>query len=76
MTLGSPRPRAREGFAFAEGNARLGREMWRLCKEFFLFLKQEKKWWLLPLIAVLLLLAVLIIFGSSSVLAPFMYPFM
>ena len=47
-----------------------------LLNEFWLFLKQEKKWWLLPLIAVLLLLAVLILFGSSSVLAPFMYPFM
>ena len=52
------------------------RTMWQLCKEFLLFLKQEKKWWLIPLVAVLLLLGALIVFSSSSVLAPFMYPFM
>ena len=50
--------------------------MWRLGKEFFSFLRQEKKWWLLPLFFILLLLAAVILFGSSSVLAPFMYPFM
>ena len=50
--------------------------MWQLCKEFLSFLKQEKKWWLIPLVVILLLFAVLIIFSGSSVLAPFMYPFM
>ena len=50
--------------------------MWRLFKELLLFLKQEKKWWLVPLVLVLLVLTLLIVFGSSSVLAPFMYPFM
>jgi hypothetical protein len=50
--------------------------MWQLCKEFLLFLKQEKKWWLIPLVILLLVLAAVIIFSGSSVLAPFMYPFM
>jgi len=50
--------------------------MWQLCKEFLSFLKQEKKWWLIPLVVFLLMLAGLIIFSGSSVLAPFMYPFM
>ena len=50
--------------------------MWQLAKEFLMFLRQEKKWWLVPLVAVLLVLGALIVFGSSSVFAPFMYPFM
>jgi hypothetical protein len=50
--------------------------MWRLIKEFAVFLRQEKKWWLVPLISILLVLAALIVFSSGSVLAPFMYPFM
>ena len=50
--------------------------MWQLSKEFLRFLKEEKKWWLMPLLAVLVLLAVVVIFGQSSVLAPFMYPFL
>jgi hypothetical protein len=50
--------------------------MWQLCKEFLLFLRQEKKWWLVPLVALLLLLGALILFSGSSVLAPFMYPFL
>ena len=50
--------------------------MWALCKEFFLFLKQEKEWWLWPLVILLLVLGALILFSSSSVLAPLMYPFM
>jgi hypothetical protein len=50
--------------------------MWQLCKEFFLFLKQEKKWWLIPLVALLLLLGLILIFGANSVLAPLLYPFM
>ena len=50
--------------------------MWQLCKEFLSFLKQEKKWWLVPMVLILLLLAVLIAFSGSSVLAPFMYPFL
>ena len=55
---------------------KLAGSMWQLCKEFVFFLKQEKKWWLAPLIVILMLLALLIIFSGSSVLAPFMYPFM
>lgn len=50
--------------------------MWRLFKEFLLFLRQEKKWWLIPLVVILLALGALIVFSSGSVLAPFMYPFM
>lgn len=50
--------------------------MWKLFKEFVLFLRQEKKWWLVPLVVILLLLGGLIIFGSGSVLAPLMYPFL
>ena len=50
--------------------------MWQLCKEFLAFLRQEKKWWLAPLILVLLALGAIIVFSSSSVLAPFIYPFM
>lgn len=49
--------------------------MWRLCKEFLLFLRQEKKWWLIPLVGVLLALAGLILFSGSSALAPLLYPF-
>jgi hypothetical protein len=52
------------------------RDMWRLLKEFLLFLRQEKKWWLIPLVVILLALGALIVFSSGSVLAPFMYPFM
>jgi uncharacterized Rmd1/YagE family protein len=59
-----------------EPECKLKSDMWQLCKEFLSFLKQEKKWWLIPLIAVLLLLAAIIVFSGSSVLAPFMYPFM
>lgn len=50
--------------------------MWFLAKEFFRFLQEEKKWWLIPLILLLLGLIAILIFGSSSVLAPFMYPFL
>jgi len=50
--------------------------MWQLAKEFILFLRQEKKWWLIPLVVLLLILGAIIIFGSGSVLAPLMYPFM
>jgi hypothetical protein len=50
--------------------------MWQISKEFLLFLKQEKKWWLIPMVSLLLVLGLLIVFGSSSVLAPFMYPFL
>ena len=60
----------------AESSGKLDESMWQLCKEFLSFLKQEKKWWLIPLVVVLLMLAGLILFGGSSVLAPFMYPFM
>jgi len=58
-----------------QGRDKLGRIMWQLCKEFLFFLKQEKKWWLVPLIVILLLLALVLIFSGTSVLAPFMYPF-
>ncbi len=50
--------------------------MWRLFKEFLLFLREEKKWWLVPLVVILLLLAAVIVFTGGSVLAPLMYPFM
>lgn len=50
--------------------------MWQLFKEFLKFLKQEKKWWLIPLIVVLLILGAVIVFGTGSVLAPLMYPFL
>jgi len=50
--------------------------MWRLVKEFALFLKQERRWWLVPLVVILLALGALILFSSGSVLAPLMYPFM
>ena len=50
--------------------------MWQLSKEFLRFLREEKKWWLIPLLLILLLLAAVVIFGSNSVLAPFMYPFL
>jgi hypothetical protein len=60
----------------AVSGSKLDVRMWQLCKEFLSFLKQEKKWWLIPLVVFLLMLAGLIIFSGSSVLAPFMYPFM
>ena len=50
--------------------------MWQLSKEFLRFLKEEKKWWLMPLLLILVVLAAVVIFGQSSVLAPFMYPFL
>ncbi len=50
--------------------------MWRLAREFLLFLKQEKKWWLLPLVVVLLALGAFLVFGSSSGIAWALYPFM
>ena len=50
--------------------------VWQLFKQSLLFIRQEKKWWLIPLIFMLLLLGALILFSSTSVLAPFMYPFM
>lgn len=50
--------------------------MWQLFKEFTKFLKQEKKWWLIPLVMVLLVLGAVIVFGTGSVLAPLMYPFL
>ena len=50
--------------------------MWSLLREFLGFLMKEKKWWLVPLVLVLLLIGMLVVFGSSSVLAPLMYPFL
>ena len=46
-----------------------------LLREFVFFLRTEKKWWLIPLIIVLLLMGAVLYFGSSYVLAPFIYPF-
>ena len=45
-----------------------------LVREFIAFIKHEKKWWMIPLIAVLLIVGLLIVLGSSSPLAPFIYP--
>jgi hypothetical protein len=50
--------------------------MWQVLKEFLQFLRKEKKWWLLPLVLILVLLGAFILFTSSSILAPFMYPFL
>jgi hypothetical protein len=50
--------------------------MWQLCKEFFLFLRQEKKWWLIPLLVILALLGALLVLSTNPALAPFMYPFL
>lgn len=50
--------------------------MWQLAREFLRFLREEKKTWLIPLMLVLLLLGAALVFGGSSVLAPFMYPFL
>lgn len=48
--------------------------MWRLCKNFLVFLNEEKKWWLILLVILLLLLAAVFVLTGNSVLAPFMYP--
>ncbi len=45
-----------------------------LIAEFVDFLKHSKKWWLTPIIIVLLLIGVFLII-TSSVAAPFIYPF-
>ena len=50
--------------------------MWQLLKEFLLFLRQEKKWWLVPLVLVLVAIGAVIVFTNSSILAPFLYPFL
>jgi Family of unknown function (DUF5989) len=50
--------------------------MFRLWKEMLSFVGREKKWWLAPLVISLLLIAILILFAGSSVLAPFVYPFL
>jgi hypothetical protein len=50
--------------------------MWQVLKEFLVFLRQEKKWWLLPLVVLLLAIGAVIVFTSSSILAPFLYPFL
>ncbi len=57
---GSPSPRKKGGQS--------------LVREFIAFIKHEKKWWMIPLIAVLLIVGLLIVLGSSSPLAPFIYP--
>ena len=48
--------------------------MWRLLRNFLLFLREEKKWWLVPLAAILILLAAVLVLTSGSALAPLMYP--
>ena len=46
-----------------------------LLREFWDFLRHNKKWWLIPVVLMLLLVAVvLILAGSSSPLAPLIYP--
>lgn len=50
--------------------------VWRLFKEFLVFVRQEKKWWLVPLAAILLAIGALVVFASGSALAPFIYPFL
>jgi len=50
--------------------------MWSLCREFLIFASREKKWWLVPLGLVLLGVGALMVFGSSSALAPLLYPFL
>jgi hypothetical protein len=42
-------------------------------KDLWLFMKERKKFWLAPIIIILLLIGFLIVFGSSSVIAPFIY---
>jgi hypothetical protein len=44
-----------------------------LCKELFLFLRENKRWWLAPIIIMLVLMSVLIIFFESSAVLPFIY---
>jgi hypothetical protein len=50
--------------------------MWSLWKEVFAYLRRERKWWLLPLVISLLTIAFVIVFAGSSVVAPFIYPFL
>jgi hypothetical protein len=50
--------------------------MWQLLKEFLVFLRQEKKWWLVPLVVLLVAIGAVIVFTHSSILAPFLYPFL
>lgn len=45
-----------------------------LIAEFIDFLKHSKKWWLTPIILVLLLIGAFLLI-TSSVAAPFIYPF-
>ena len=56
--------------------ARYAEAMWRLWKELLTFLRRERKWWLAPLVVSLLIITALIVFAGSSVLAPFVYPFL
>ena len=71
-----------EGMAWqrAAGGLRIGDinliSMWSLCREFLIFASREKKWWLGPLGLVLLGVGALMVFGSSSALAPLLYPFL
>ena len=64
-------------FQLSAGRAeprRLPATMWRILRNFLLFLREEKKWWLVPLVAILLILAAVFILASGSVLSPLMYP--
>ena len=47
--------------------------MWRVFKEFLLFLRQEKKWWLIPFVVLLMLLGLFLALAPTSPLAPFIY---
>lgn len=45
-----------------------------VASELITFLWQRKLYWMIPMIIVLLIFALILIAGSSSVLAPFIYP--
>lgn len=42
--------------------------------ELLSFLWQRKLYWMIPMIVVLLIFALILVAGSSSILAPFIYP--
>lgn len=44
-------------------------------KELLKFLASRKKWWLIPVVLLLLVLGMFIFITETSVLAPFIYPF-
>ncbi len=44
--------------------------------EFFGYLWRQKLWWMIPMFLVVFVFGLLLILGQSSVLAPFIYPFL